>query len=171
MCEDGLTEVAVAISARGEAYRRIPHQRTPFRTDLSNMRDDEASYLLKMFRLTDAAVVERVYQQSQLQAGELSSLQDNSYAELMQRLGALPTPEKLLPVEALIFEALEEQHRYFKDWGESGNTGYFTSYASLVESSHKKLIAAYNELMRLYAQESAHNRQTFFDHLCALDFI
>ncbi len=62
------------------------------------MRDDEASYLLKMFRLTDAGVVERVYQQSQLQAGELSSLQDNNYAGLMQRLGALPTPEKLLPV-------------------------------------------------------------------------
>ena len=42
---------------------------------------------------------------------------------------------------------------------------------SLVRSSSNQLIQAYDYLMQSYPQESPHNRQAFFDHLCALDFI
>lgn len=71
----------------------------------------------------------------------------------------------------MIREAIDEQHRYLSMWQESGQTGCFSPVAPLIRSSHGKLIAAYNDLMALYAQEGSHNRQAFFDHLCALDFI
>ena len=154
-----------------EAYQRIPHRRTIFRTDLTAIPNDEALYLRELFLLTDAGVVERVYQQTQYQWGSTPSLHERGYGALLQRLAALPTPEKLLPVEALIFEAIGEQRDYLRAWGASGDPRYFSPRASLIRSSHKKLIAAYNELMRLYVHEPPHNKQAFFDHLCALDFI
>ena len=133
-----------------QAYDRIPHRRTLFRSDLATMPDEEAAYLRELFLLTDAGVVERVYQQTQLQWGSPPSLRERNYAALLQRLAALPTPEKLLPVEALIFEAIEEQQNYLRAWGDSGDPRYFSPHASLIQGSHK---------------------QAFFDHLCALDFI
>ena len=73
--------------------------------------------------------------------------------------------------KALIFDAISEQRRYLKAWQDSGNPRYFDAQAPLVRSSHGKLIAAYNHLMRLFGEENPHNKQAFFDHLCALDFI
>lgn len=154
-----------------QAYDSIPHQRTLFRTDLTTMPDEEAAYLRDLFLMTDAGVVERVYQQTQYQRGGTPSLQERNYSALLQILAALPTPEKLLPVEALIFEAIEEQQDYLRAWGDSRDPLYFSPRDPLIQSSHKKLIAAYNELMRLYAHEPVHNKQAFFDYLCALDFI
>jgi hypothetical protein len=154
-----------------QAYNSIPHQRTIFRTDLAAMPDDEAVYLSELFLLTDAGVVERVYQQTQYRWGNEPSLQERNYGAILERLAALPTPEKLLLVEALIFEAIGEQQDYLRAWGDSRDPRYFCPRAPFIQSTHKKLIAAYNELMRLYAHEPPHNKQAFFDHLCALDFI
>ena len=154
-----------------EAYRRVPHQRTPFRPDLAQMPPVEASYLAALFAVTDRGVVERVHLQGELYQSRPADWHDNNYEFLLAQLTSLPTPDKLLPVEALVFEAMQEQRNYFKDWEASGNPRYFTPRAGLVQSSHKKLIQAYQLLIDLYGGESWHNKQAFFDHLCALDFI
>ncbi|NIP39793.1 MAG: hypothetical protein GWO07_16190 [Candidatus Dadabacteria bacterium] len=41
----------------------------------------------------------------------------------------------------------------------------------LVHSSSNKLKRAYSILMKKCPKENGHNRQAFFDDLCALDFI
>ena len=154
-----------------EAYQQIPHERTRFRSDLGRMSSLEIRYLDDLFSFTDAGVVERVYIQSQMTSGALSSIEQSNYAGILDQLRSLSTPDNLLPIEALIVEATQEQLRYFQEWHEHGDPGYFSSRAPLVQSSHRKLIEAYNRLMAMYPTEDAHNKQAFYDHLCALDFI
>ena len=79
----------------------------------------------------------------------------------------------------LITTALREQGSYFREWDQATAKRQpfpYTLYQggnfhSLVRSSSSKLIQAYNHLMQSYPKESPHNRQAFFDHLCALDFL
>jgi hypothetical protein len=40
-----------------------------------------------------------------------------------------------------------------------------------VQTASVKLHEAYAELMRLFPEEGRQNRDAFFDHLCALDFL
>ena len=47
----------------------------------------------------------------------------------------------------------------------------FDANAPLVQSSHNKLMKAYQLLNVQFPKEHAHNKAAFFDHLCALDFI
>lgn len=165
---------AITNHARGlttdEAYGKVPHQRTPFRDDLGRMSGQDVQYLSALFSLTDAGVVERVYVQERLVQGDLGARETN-YQSIMAGVRTLSTPEKLLEVEALIFEALGEQARYLELWRQSGRPQFYTPRATLVQSSHGKLIAAYNILMKLYPDEGSHNKKAFFDHLCSLDFI
>ncbi len=159
-----------ALSAE-RAYSRIPHPRTPFRPDFGRMTAREARYLEALFRLTDVGVVERVYLQEQVRSGAMGSPETTNYGEILAGLRGLSTPDHLRDVEALIFEAIGEQSRYLEDWRQTGIPGYFSADAALVQSSHRKLIAAYQRLIRLYENEGRHNKQAFYDHLCALDFI
>lgn len=154
-----------------EAYERAPHRRTVFDSDRAKMTAEEARYLEALFRLTDEGVIERIYLQTDLYYGDGSAFEEANYEVLKQALAGLRTPERLLGVEALIYEALDEQQRYFRAWSEAGDPRFFSTRADLVRSSHNKLIAAYKTLLRLYGNEGKHNRQAFFDHLCALDFI
>lgn len=153
------------------AYGAIPHQRTPFRVDLTSLPGAEAGYLAALFGLTDAGVVERVsIQQAMVQGADWSPGRSN-YDAILQAIAALDTPRKLRPVERLVVEAITEQRRYLETWRQSGNPRFFDPNARLVASSHGKLIGAYNRLIKLYGGEARHNKQAFFDHLCALDFI
>ena len=135
------------------------------------MSEVEASYLQALFGITDRGVVERVFIQGQLYQGRGPAVPSSNYNVLLAQLMSLPTPEKIMPAEALIFEAVKEQQQYLVDWRESEDSRYFSPRAVLVQSSHKKLIAAYEMLTELYSDEPWHNKQAFFDHLCALDFI
>lgn len=153
------------------AYRAIPHTRTPFRANQTRLPDEQADYLNALFTLTDSGVVERIVVQSKLGAGKHWTPDKSNYTAILQAITSLDTPERLIPVEGLIFEAIQEQERYLKGWRESGNPRYFKSGDALVQSSHGKLITAYKKLMRIYGAEGSHNRQAFFNHLCALDFI
>lgn len=153
------------------AYSAIPHQRTAFRVDLTSLPSEDAAYLAALFALSDAGVVERVSIQQALGQGGDWSPGGSNYAAILGAIAALDTPEKLLPVERLVFEAIGEQRRYLEQRRDSGNPSAFDRGAALVQSSHGKLIGAYNRLMKLYGGEQRHNKQAFFDHLCALDFI
>lgn len=146
-----------------QAYSAIPHKKTRF--DAASALMAERDLLNVFFGLTDLAVTERVSAMVSIRNGV--AYRDN-YDAILQRLAALPIPDKLKRAHQLITEAVREQREYLALMakGEAFNRG-----APLVQSSHRKLVAAYSDLMRLYPQESAHNKAAFFDHLCTLDFI
>ena len=154
-----------------EAYRQIPHQRTAFDPAQSQATRDEADYLSALFALTDAAVTERVATQAKLSAGEPLEPGASNYEAILSGILALDTPGRLLPVEALVYQAIVEQRRYLEDWRAAGRRDYFEPDDPLVVSAHKKLVGAQDRLRALFDQEGLHNRQAFHDHLSALDFL
>jgi hypothetical protein len=154
-----------------EAYQAIPHQRTAFDPKQAKATRDEIDYLSALFALTDAAVTERVAMQNILSAGLRPEPGKSNYDAILSGFLALETPGRLLPVEALVYQAVAEQRRYLEGWRASGRRDYFDPGAPLVMSAHKKLVGAHDELREIFDEEGLHNRQAFHDHLSALDFI
>jgi hypothetical protein len=73
-------------------------------------------------------------------------------------------------VKSLVASAVTEQRQYFSRLDPTTKLK-FNARDPLVQSSHRKLIAAYQLLMSQYRGEDSHNKKVFFDHLRALDFI
>ncbi len=147
-----------------EAYKAIPHNKTRFDPATATMSADEKAFLDAFFTLSDLAVAERVETQAALRSKGQAA---GNYDEILRRLKGLGVPPKLKTAYGLVVEAVEEQRAYL-DSLKNGTA--FDAAAPLVEDSHQKLTQAYGELMRIYPSENSHNRQAFFDHLCALDF-
>jgi hypothetical protein len=143
-----------------DAYRAIPHERTKFDAAAAAMPAAERDFLDIFFGLTDDAVVARVARQ---QGGG-----EDGYAAILARLKALDVPEKLKPAHALVVAAVTEQRDYLQ---KSKPGAGLDAADPLVSDSHAKLLAAYDELMRLYPAENGHNKKAFYNHLCALDFM
>ncbi|MEM7225196.1 MAG: hypothetical protein AAF495_19615 [Pseudomonadota bacterium] len=154
-----------------DAYAAIPHRRTAFSERESTRSHGDARYLSALFAWTDLAVVERVTSQRALWSQQHSSLPASSYDAILEGLSSLETPRHLRPAQDLIESAISDQRAYFDEWQASGRRDYFKASHALVQSSHRKLIAAYKKLKAAYGDEPAHNKRAFFDHLCALDFI
>lgn len=147
------------------AYRLIPHTRTPFQMSSAQLPQRDAVYLSMLFDLTDAAVVERVAIQKGFRSGAMSFEIGSNYDSILNRIKALPTPPQLVPVEAMIVEAIIDQRRYFSEWQNSGSPRFINPRDQLIQTSHRNLIAAYDKLMRLYPREAPHNKNAFYDHL------
>lgn len=147
-----------------EAYRLIPHKQTPFYLSKSNLPSNEASYVEKLLSLSERAMVERV---EAMMEGPRKSNYARDIDRILLDLSNLKTPTKLKPAYQHIVTAIEQHRSYFALSGSSSKS----KKQQLVKSSSRHLIAAYNVLMKLYPQESRHNKQAFFDYLCALDFI
>ena len=170
----GATPDSVALNQAftvAEAYELIPHQRTSFSLASTAMDDSEAQQLAQFFKLTDGAVVERVAHQRALQAGALAETSFENYEIILSQITALTLPQALDEPKQLIVAAIEEQQAYFEGWRQSGDPQFYESTDPLIQSSHRKLIKAYQQIMRAYPHASEHNKTAFFDHLCALDFI
>ena len=150
------------------AYQAVGSRRTPYAPEQARIPRDEKDYVITLLGLTDAALAERVAIQSRLQAGERT--ETSNYEAILERIKGLPSPDALVPPEALIYEAIDEQRRYLEDWRSSGQRRFFDPEAPLVMSSHEKLTAAKEELLRVLDDESQHNRRALSDHLGALDF-
>ncbi len=148
-----------------QAYQRIPHRRTVFNPHTGDLPQADAAFLADLFRIVDQGVSERVARQAGIDASDTSNHQ-----AIIGRLQTLKPPKHLRTVHAEILKAVREQDAYFTKVAQPGGPA-FSLKAPLVQSSHKRLLGAYNRLMRQYGQANAHNKQAFFDHLCALDFI
>ncbi|MEZ0262242.1 MAG: hypothetical protein ACAH80_14640 [Alphaproteobacteria bacterium] len=148
-----------------EAYKAIPHQKTKFDSLKGSMSGDEKAFLDVFFELVDLAMVERVSSMQAISSGKAVSA---NYDEIDRRLMSIEVPEKLKTAHMLVTQAVQEQRKYLEQWKNSG--GAFNVGDPLIGSSSAKLVQAYGELMRIYPQESEHNKKAFFDHLCALDF-
>ena len=136
---------AAAAMSVDEAYASIPHRRTVFDRRAALMPADEADGLVRLFALVDRAIVARVTK--------------TGYEPLLAELRALALPPRLQAVQRLVVEAVVAERAYLD--GE----------ASAVHTASARLHEAYGQLMRLYPEEGAQNRDAFFDYLCALDFL
>lgn len=164
-----------------EAYEAIPHRQTTFNLNASNATSKDKIFLSKIFSITDEAMAARVEHLTSLYYykghGETgNSLYNRKVDPLIQQLKALNPPAPLRKYYQLVLESIQEQKQFFKEWAEapkSKKKHLKKTYSKhpLVQSSHRKLIAAYRELVGLFPQENKHNKQAFFDHLCALDFL
>lgn len=162
-----------------KAYESIPHKRTTYSASGARISRTEGEYLEQLFALTDQMTAARVAALTQLyygRGGMSVEAYNSAYDTAMDGFNMLQPPSAAAKAHEQIVTAISEQHTFINHWGSSGgaqNEQMKKSYGrhGLVQSSHKRLLAAYGILMRAYGHDSAHNKTSFYDHLCALDFI
>jgi hypothetical protein len=155
-----------------EAYQAIPHRQTSFDVKLSEMNAQEAEYLDHLFYVTDLAMRSRVVALTQLSDNNSLNLENynKEIDQILENFEMFYPPKRLRKVAKTIQSAIQDQKSFINYWANSGIRPDLHN-DHLVLSSHKKLLKAYSMLMILYPRETKHNKQSFYDHLCALDFI
>jgi hypothetical protein len=150
-----------------KAYRLIPHKQTVFKLNKSNIPKTEAQSVAHLLSLAEQAMVERVdaLVNGPDKSGYLSQIDGISW-----QLDHLQMPARIDPARDHILAAVQQHRAYFELHNVIGNKSE-SARKQLIQSSHRHLISAYNLLMQAYPQETIHNKQAFFDYLCALDFI
>lgn len=138
----------------------------------------EAAYLASLFSLVNQAIIERVQALRWFNSGGEQGAPYAYYREQIDRILATLdkslTPDRLRHVQRTVVTAIREQQAFFERWQaaiEIGRPFRFDPRDPAVQSSHRKLVSAYRELMRLFPAEPKQNKTAFFDHLCALDFL
>ncbi len=155
-----------------EAYEAIPHRRTIFDASYTKMSKEEETYLVQLFQLVDMAIVERVRILLLLNAPQEVEKGIDHYDEIFINFNSLQVPESLQEVHQLILTAIKEQREFLEEWLQSDNfSSSKVASHPLVKSSSQRLHQAYALLLSLYPNEDQHNKDAFFDYLCALDFI
>ena len=129
-----------------DAYAAIPHRRTVFDRRAATMSTEEANALDRLFALVDRAIVARITK--------------TGHDEVLAALRSLDPPPQLGHVRTLVIEAVVAEQAYLAKGDQAA-----------VATASARLHEAYAELMSLYPGEGAHNRDAFFDYLCALDFL
>lgn len=173
-----LTANAFALDVPG-AYRAIPHRQTTYSSSQSTLSAQESQQLAALFELVDAALVQRI---ATLQWFESSGKNGQSIEQYRAKMADIQASIKILELPAkadqprlLILLALRRQGAYFDERalsrGVLSRISEWFSPPQHIQDSHHALIQAYNELMAAFPSEGNHNKQAFFDHLCALDFI
>lgn len=160
-----------------QAYRAIPHTRTQFDPMRSNLDRETKIYLMNLFELTDIAVVMRVELESALMYDKTIDIRKymRIYESILGEMEKLETPERLKRVPVYILEALRDQITFLQEWysADENIRDSYTKYQQneLVRAANRSLVLAYKELLSRLPHESRYNKQSFFNHLCALDFI
>jgi len=163
---------AALADAIEDAYSAIPHTRTVFDGSAARMSSAERDCLKTLFSLVDAAIVERVNMLIWLQSGGEKGAVATQYDYILDQLESLETPEKLKSIRDLVVSAIRQQKAFLEEWSAAEDDRPVNVGAHpLVQSASQKLHQAYAELMAIYPAEGSHNKQAFFDYLCALDFI
>lgn len=154
-----------------KAYLAIPHNQVTYRADGSTLKRDEAAYLEDTFFLVDRAVVERVTLLQSLQRNDRQKRSLDNYNQILKRLIASSVPRGMEFFHQQIIAAIQEEKQYFRGFQESSSVFTLNRWDPLLLRPHRRLVASYEFLMSQYPQETTKNRQAFFEHLCALDFL
>jgi hypothetical protein len=155
-----------------QAYAAIPHQRTVFDGPGSRLARGQVETLDQLFTLSDRGTVLRVDGLDAVKRGDAARLRAivRDYAALIDALRQLrPTPQTRAATE-LVTQAVQ-QHQSFFDTKLAGGPRLDSAFTADVNQSSQKLRQAYSLLMAAFPDETARNRQAFFDYLCALDFL
>jgi hypothetical protein len=163
---------AVSALTAEQAYAAIPHQRTVFDTMGSRLPTEQADALDKLFLLLDRAIVLRVDALSALKRGDAAHLQANvvEYPALIAAMRALRLTPQTQAATSLIIQAVQQHQAFFNSKLADGSR-LDSGFTADVSQSSQNLHQAYSLLMRTFPEETPHNRQAFFDYLCALDFL
>ena len=175
-----LLAAALAVSAPAgamtteEAYAAIPHRRTPFEAPASKLPADKSASLERLFAYTDRGVVLRVQGMAAQRNGDARELKRvlEGYDALVAEVRGAPLAPEVVPARDQVAEALVLQRKFLAS-RPSGLTFVRNQLASTPEVSQAsgKLQGAYGALMRAFPGESPKNKQSFYDYLCALDFL
>jgi hypothetical protein len=122
----------------------------------------ERTYLAALFNAIDQAIVAKV-------SSRRGSTVADAYAPVWRAWEELKPPSALNAMQDQVKAAIVEQQAFLLEI-ERKQTGWNMNHPK-VRSSSGRLHAAYGDLMRMYPNENATNKQAFFDYLCALDFI
>ncbi len=155
-----------------QAYAAIPHARTVFDVSQSKLSTKNKEALKQLFALCDQGVVLRVEAMQAFAEKDKARLQYASlrYTGLIQAVQSLALPTELKNVQNLIARALQDHQQFYRIKQEQlGHQAWRLSDEAMQAS--QKLHQSYANLMQLFPEETAHNRQAFFDYLCALDFL
>jgi hypothetical protein len=171
----GLASLPAGAMDVAEAYAAIPHQRTPYDAASSPSQAAQKASLARLFGHTDRGVVLRVQGMRAHGARDEASLKRvvGQYDALIADLEREDLSAEVRPARALVVEALRMHQRHFSSRPAGGLTFVRGQIGSVpdVRQSSGKLHKAYGELMRAFPGETPRNRTSFFDHLCALDFL
>lgn len=160
-----------------EAYEAIPHRQTSYNPLQSVAPYVEQANLSRLFSLTDEAMRLRVsilYDLNTDQDVDLNMM-NSVYDSILSHIKSLHVTKDADEAIDLIYQAIIEQREFLTEWAKADKAkrNVYKRYNNhpAVQRSHQKLLQAYNILMKSYPTETAHNKQAFFDHLCALDFL
>jgi len=155
-----------------QAYAAIPHQRTVYDASGSRLAKGHIEALDQLFTLSDRGTVLRVEALDALKRRDTARLRATvrDYASLFDALRQLrPTPQTRAATD-LVLQAVQ-QHQSFFDTKLAAAPRLDSAFTVDVTQSSQKLRQAYSLLMAAFPEETARNRQAFFDYLCALDFL
>jgi hypothetical protein len=157
-----------------EAYAAIPHRRTSFETSASKAPAAQSESLQRLFAYTDRGVVLRVQGMAARRNGDAVETKRvlEAYGALIAELRAARVAPEVAAARDKVVEALE-LHRSFVASRPPGFAFARKELASTPEVARASgnLQGAYGMLMRAFPGEIPKHKQSFFDHLCALDFL
>lgn len=160
-----------------DAYRAIPHRRTPMDFAASDMPEQDRRYLEVAFQLIDQAIRLRVTAYQKFARGDAGAVRLIADMDrLIEFLDQSAAPASLTNYQKRLRQALSEQRAFFADWQEQGRAFQYGAPNQVgahinVQRASNALKAAYDILMQTYPGEGPHNQAAFFDYHCALDFI
>ena len=165
-----------------EAYKAIPHSRAEYDPTRSTRDRSEREYLAALFRLSDRALVQRIMAMHALSDGKPGALAtyESEIGTIVGDIESLREPQTATGLGAILVRALHGQLEFFRSWSRAREKGLpfgvpnGTAQSGVdptIRSASGSLHQLYGELMRRYANESAENKNSFFQYLCALDFI
>lgn len=160
-----------------DAYKAIPKRQITYDPYISTLDETKSQYLNAFFSAIDRAVALRVELLQFMYHDHSYDIEyyRQAYLTAIDDILSLPTPYDHYETQSLVVDALREQWQFFEQWhyAEGHMRDAYKQYGThpYVKSSSKKLIRAYNIFMGLYPGEADINRQSFYNHLCALDFI
>ncbi|MBM4259754.1 MAG: hypothetical protein FJ147_28140 [Deltaproteobacteria bacterium] len=156
-----------------EAYQAIPHKRTAYDAQRSTLNTEEREFLAKLFTLSDQALIERVEALTAWRKGERQQLEhyDAQVSRILATLRALTGPASAHGLVATLSQAIEHQRAFFRTALTSLPQEVQLGRDPNVLTASRELRRLYTDLMTRYSGEHAHNRDAFYQHLCALDFL
>jgi len=146
-----------------EAYRAIPHQRTVFNVANTKMNSADAEYLRRLFLWIDQAIVAKV-------TAMIGTSADQAYTTVWSMQSSLTAPRKFEALQATVASSIRHEYQYLKQRQAAG-VKTFDAANPHVQAASQGAQQAYAALMSLYQSETDHNKQAFYDYLCALDFL
>lgn len=146
-----------------EAYAAANHRRTPFEASGSSIPVEAGAALSRLFALTDQGVVLRI---ESMKGG----VTQPRYEALLASLKAEALPAPIAKARDEIVAALMLHQRVAASGAARAPRAQHARTPEITAASGK-LHSAYDLLMRAYPAATARQKQAFYDHLCALDYL